>query len=165
MKKLLIIIAAGFSFGLQAQTADQYVIGSLGGSFTNANIDVNFTAGEAVIQTLSSAQVIITQGFHQPEMADSTNSLNEINTKGTIALYPNPTNAILNVRLEDFGQLAGEAELEIYNLNGQRVYSETIYSIGNGSIQLNVQGLESGHYQLRIRTTDGFVSRTRFVKS
>lgn len=162
MKRVLIIIAAGFSFGLSAQTADQYVIGSIGGSFANANIDVNYTAGEAVIQTQSTAQVILTQGFHQPDMGSL--GVNEIAEIGTLLLYPNPTTSMLNVKMNDVGH-GGNAELEVFDLNGQRVYSETIYTTGSGAVQLNVEALPPGHYQLRVLSSDGFVSRAKFVKS
>lgn len=164
MKKVLVLIAAGFSFGLSAQTADQHVIGSLGGSFVNANIDVNYTAGEAVIQTQSTAQVIVTQGFHQPDL-DGLGGLSEATLEGSVHLYPNPTNAVLNVQLDEVAQGSGDSELMIYDLNGQQVYQETVYSIGSGFVQLNVEALPPGHYQLRIISANGVVSRAKFVKS
>lgn len=164
MKNLIVIVATGFSFGLNAQTADQMVIGALGGDFSNANIDVNYTAGEVVIQTETTANVIVTQGFHQP--LDGIGGLYEMENTTAMTLFPNPTKDVLNVRIDEYGQLNGEAELVIYDINGQQVHNETLYYLNqNGTVQLNVGSLSSGHYQVRILTSDGIVSRAKFIKS
>lgn len=165
MKQIITLLAVGFSFGINAQTADQYVIGSLGGSFTNASIDVNYTAGEAVIETLSSATIIVTQGFQQPLEAGV--GLEEIELFSNLSLYPNPTNDVLNIRLEGMQEnYSGEAELEIYSVNGERVFSDQLQSIDlNFGIQLHVANLMPGHYQVRLITPDGRVGRAKFVKS
>lgn len=164
MKYFIALIAVGFSFGMNAQTADQYVIGALGGSFANAAIDVNYTAGEAIIQTVTTAQVIVTQGFHQPN--EILSGIDELAREGTLALYPNPANELLNVSLDNIPQFSGNVELEIYSINGQRVFRESIQPIDqNGTLQLHIENLMPGHYQLRIITSDGYVGRAKFVKS
>ena len=165
MKQIITILAVGFSFGINAQTADQYVIGSIGGSFSNATIDVNYTAGEAVIQTLTSATVIVTQGFHQP--SDSLSGLEEIELFDNLSLFPNPANDVLNIRLDgNQDNYSGEAELEIYSINGQRVYNDQLNNIDlNWGIQIHVENLMPGHYQVRLITPDGRVGRAKFIKS
>lgn len=164
MKNLIVIIVAGFSFGLSAQTADLYVISSIGGSFSNGSIDVNYTVGEAVIQTQSTAQIIVTQGFHQPN--DVLGGIDDLNGDQQLLLYPNPVNDILNVDLNAYGLQNSEAELVVYDINGQVVHSETLFNLNqNGTIQLNVQALTPGHYLIRVVGKDSVVSRARFIKS
>lgn len=165
MKQIITILAVGFSFGINAQTADQHVIGSLGGTFSNASTIVTYTAGEAVIQTLSSATIIVTQGFQQPFEAGV--GLEEIELFDNLSLYPNPTNDVLNIRLDGSqDNYSGEAELEIYSINGQRVYNDQLKNIDlNWGIQIHVENLMPGHYQVRLITPDGRVGRAKFVKS
>lgn len=47
----------------------------------------------------------------------------------TYELYPNPTKETLNLRISDIGLLSSELKMEIYELNGRKIISETISSI------------------------------------
>ena len=60
---LVLLFVSSVSFG-QVQLGRQ-VIGSTGGSASGTNITLSSTVGEAVTQTLFSANTILTQGFQQ----------------------------------------------------------------------------------------------------
>ncbi|PCJ26180.1 MAG: hypothetical protein COA97_06435 [Flavobacteriales bacterium] len=60
---LLFLFIGSFSYG-QLQLGRQ-VLGSTGGFATGTNISVSSTVGEAVVQTLFSTNLILTQGFQQ----------------------------------------------------------------------------------------------------
>jgi len=68
MKKLLLF---GFSFvlinNIISQSISRKVIASAGGYYIGNNINVNYTIGETVINTLSVPNTIVTQGFQQPD--------------------------------------------------------------------------------------------------
>ncbi|PLX22349.1 MAG: hypothetical protein C0599_06560 [Salinivirgaceae bacterium] len=84
----------------------------------------------------------------------SSNDLNLENLEYNI--YPNPAYDKLNIeadRQDDFN-------IEVYNMNGQKVM-ETTYVISGG--QLDVGALQNGVYMLQIRT-DQKVEILRFVK-
>ncbi len=50
---------------------DHMVIGSIGASSTTQNIQLSYTLGEPVTQTLSSESFFFTQGFHQPSIVSN----------------------------------------------------------------------------------------------
>ena len=50
---------------LCAQSIERSVIAALGASAEAGNVQLEYTAGEAVVLTLSSEETTLTQGFHQ----------------------------------------------------------------------------------------------------
>jgi hypothetical protein len=66
MRKLLFLFIV-IAFAMIAANAEaQQVITTSGGHFENENISLSFTIGEPVIETFTSANVTLTQGFQQP---------------------------------------------------------------------------------------------------
>ncbi|MCR9171985.1 MAG: T9SS type A sorting domain-containing protein [bacterium] len=162
MKKLLFTIFLGATTLGNAQTADLYLIGSLGGEFSNASIDVNFSAGEAVIQTMSDANVIVTQGFHQP--TSELNSIFEISKADELKLYPNPVQSELNIEYNSNG--GGEATVQIFDAFGRLVLSDQI-NVGNNSevtLKVDAYSFEPGQYQVVILSDTGETARSKFIK-
>jgi hypothetical protein len=84
----------------------------------------------------------------------SSNDLNLDNAEYNI--YPNPAYDKLNIEADS----QNDFNIEVYNMNGQKVM-ETTYVISGG--QLNVGALQNGVYMLQIRT-DQKVDIRRFVK-
>lgn len=64
---LTIIVVFIISFNLSAQTIDRNVIASAGGYYQSNDLIVSYTIGEPVIYTLSTPNVLLTQGFQQPD--------------------------------------------------------------------------------------------------
>lgn len=76
----------------------------------------------------------------------------------TAALYPNPTDNVLNIRITN-GVLEN---VEVYNTYGQMIQSkESIDSV----VQLDVSQLEKGVYLVKIKDNLGSVVVQRFVKN
>ena len=164
MKSLVTIALIGFAFGASAQTTiTRQVIGSAGGSFSNASIDVNYTAGEAVIETLSGGSRVLTQGFQQAVVG--IGSLDELVVNNDITLYPNPTQGELNVQFSENAVKYGTLSVRVYDLQGKLVFAddETVLSGQNGVLQLDLSGLNTGHYHIHIKDSEGGVSHSRFV--
>lgn len=59
---LLVSIASSYS-----QTISRKLISSAGGYYSDADFSVSYSVGEPLINTLSSGNTILTQGFQQPE--------------------------------------------------------------------------------------------------
>lgn len=164
MKKGLLIASVFVTTLSYAQTVDLQVIGSLGGSYADANIDVNYTAGEAVIETVASGSIVLTQGFHQPDYG--LNALEEQVIDNNISLYPNPTRDELNIAFTNNAKNYGTIEVMVVDLQGKQVYSEEVTLIpgANDIIQLDCGSLKSGQYLLSIRSADGQISRAKFTR-
>jgi len=79
-----------------------------------------------------------------------------------LQVYPNPVQDKLNVSLESAAN--GKLSAEIFNLQGQLVSKEVfVLSPGKNLVQLEVQDLATGLYQLRLQTSNG-LETVRFVK-
>ncbi|MFT5859586.1 MAG: hypothetical protein ACI865_001689 [Flavobacteriaceae bacterium] len=164
MKNLSLFISLFLVSSLQAQTTiSRQLIGSTGGSFANATIDVNYSAGEAVITTVSSGSRILTQGFQQPDFG--VGALSEVDLSNNITVFPNPTNGELNILLSDQIAKNGTVLVDVYNLQGRLVFhGEEFASSTSGIIQLDLASLNTGQYLIRFTDSDGALSRAKFVK-
>lgn len=64
----------------------------------------------------------------------------------SVKIYPNPTNGILNISVENY---SGNLNVDVFDLNGRKILSSTDNYSGNKSI--NLQGLQSGFYVVKIK--------------
>ena len=77
--------------------------------------------------------------------------------QGGLRLRPNPTRDKLTVERDN----AGPATLEVFNTKGQKVLSTTT---DQATVTLDVSGLTSGSYLLRVTTDEGSSIRTFVIK-
>jgi len=71
-------------------------------------------------------------------------------------IYPNPVSDVLNVSLKLTA--SANAVAQIYNFNGQLVYSENFgLTRGENQVRLNVGSLATGMYTLRIISSEGIM--------
>jgi hypothetical protein len=111
--------------------------------------DINMsTSSDCVCQTISNSNVIVQSSSLVKE------DQNEI-TKLSVSAYPNPyTNS---VRFTVANPKAGQGNLEVFNMLGQRV--KTVYQgfipAGTQTYQMNISGMQTGNliYRLRVGTT------------
>ena len=110
MKKniLLAFLFPIFVFG---QDTSPSLISSSGDSYSNSNVNMEFSIGEIVIETHQN-NVILTQGFHQPVLKVHT-EVSELNL--VTKVYPNPTSDFVIVELEN----DNTGEVLIYDINGK----------------------------------------------
>jgi len=126
---LVLLFVSSVSFG-QVQLGRQ-VIGSTGGSASGTNITLSSTVGEAVTQTLFSANTILTQGFQQTlKVNDSIVDLEVINES-----CPG----------------AGNGSIYVNNVLGcPGPYTVVIKSVDDTTTQLGQDTLTTGDYQVVI---------------
>ncbi len=99
MKKIILIAIAALPFFVTAQSLSPTVIASWGKFTTTGGYSLSQTAGETMIETFSSANNFLTQGFQQPEEKDV--AVQELSENGlNIKIYPNPTMNEITVQLE-----------------------------------------------------------------
>lgn len=100
----------------------QQVFGNAGDHFANAQTDLAFTFGEAIIGTVSNGSQTATQGFQQPiEVGIATHVEGDGATDVLAAsavphVYPNPLQEELHIWLPE-GAL--NRSFELYNMAGQ----------------------------------------------
>jgi hypothetical protein len=149
---LILIITAPVL--LNAQSVSQSVISSTGSFSAGADFSISSTTGEmTMVQTFSTASVILTQGFQQP--ADDAVGLFDMATNdyGTFAVYPNPATNDMWFAFQLPGE--GEVTVKIYDVLGQeikQVYSNK-YESGNTTEKISVGSLSAGSYYLSLSFT------------
>jgi len=72
-------------------------------------------------------------------------SSNDVTLNKGIKLYPNPSNGIVTISIENF---SGNLNVAVYDLNGRKVLSNSIDFSTQTSI--NLEGLQSGVYVLKL---------------
>jgi hypothetical protein len=98
----------------------------------------------------------IKNGVHAGEVLDDREitAVTEIGAYApVINIFPNPSSGSWQLTVND--ELTGSA-LEVYNLTGQLVFKSTIR---NRQSEINIPGIASGIYELRIITEHGTVAR------
>ena len=167
MKKLVFIFCLFLLTDLSAQSVDRQLIGSAGGSFSTANINLSFSVGEAVIGTFTEGSIIISQGFQQAEAGASGGGVGtvELLLNNDFSAYPNP---VKNNLFLDFTSIGSDLDLNImvYDLNGNLVFEQSaqVYKDVGGTVKLNMDRLSAGAYIVRLKDKSGSESRFSVVK-
>lgn len=77
--------------------------------------------------------------------------------KGTITLFPNPTDEILYFQLK--GNPTKQVTIAVYNLRGQ-VMLQTTQRLQQGKAIISMQGLSAGKYTLTIKVNEDVITRS-----
>lgn len=107
-----------------------------------------------------------------PEMADcvfgTTDCTGLLNIENNtienqyFSLYPNPSNDYININLSDKNRLIGNAEVQILDLLGRVMLTQTVNLAK--TININISSLSLGHYHVKLRMDD-WVGVAKFIKN
>jgi len=139
--------ANGFSEMMGYMTTDVFGNYVVGGRFSS-NLIVNGTT------TLSSDDSESDFFVAKFGTADCTLGL-EDNDRSQLRIYPNPSQEVVYLTLEE------QFEYVVYNMLGLRVLEG---QKANGSLGIGIHGLRSGHYLLQVVKEDGSTATLQFVK-
>lgn len=140
MKKLAIILFAIF---ITNTIFSQEVVSTAGETKKISGYEISWTIGEPVIQTLSSGNSIITQGFHQTKLIITKISVAE-NFKSLVSVYPNPTK---RVAILEFKEIPEKKSFKVFDLSGKILLSKKI----NAKITpVDLSKFATGSYLLQI---------------
>lgn len=82
---------------------------------------------------------------------DACVGIDESMALGDVSIYPNPTNGLVYVSFN--GMAAGKVNLEVYNLQGQVMYQETLSDLGsNATRQLDMSSYSEGVYLIKLES-------------
>ncbi|TVR81510.1 MAG: T9SS C-terminal target domain-containing protein [Chitinophagaceae bacterium] len=160
MKSLLLTIAisltALYSFG---QSLSPTVISSSGAFHTAGGYSLSQTVGETVIETLSSSDLILTQGFHQPEKLSVGISSNSLSI-WDVNVFPNPTSN--SVFLEISASSDVDINVELFDVLGKKIKPLQNGHLINGQmkITLDMSPFASGVYFVRLTESNGNSTET-----
>lgn len=153
---LILISLLGYSSSVYSQQLSHQVLVPLAGVMSTGSLSYSQTIGETAIEIFQSADCVFTQGFQQPCIKFTK----EDPPPGTgVKVYPNPVSDFVNVEL--FGDISRSIKVEIINISGTILYTETITFIDMYWFvrQVPVEKLSNGFYFIRIISSDGLVNK------
>jgi hypothetical protein len=169
MKNIIILIALCFATGAHAQTIGNKVIAAGGKTKVAGNVMLEYTVGEPVVKTFSSANNKITQGFHQPTItvarvlnnedpdiipdAARTTTVQPLNDF-KVEVFPNPATDYIMVNSE---ATAPNTTWMLVDISGSVVYSGKLNEAEN---RIDLSRLANGKYFLTVRSEDGSINET-----
>lgn len=136
-------------------TLERQVVGSLGQSFANNDLQVSSTVGEAVVTTLSDAEVLLTQGFHQAEREDLTSVQIVPDILSDLVVYPNPAAGHFWVRVVT--PAAQSMHFEVIDATGRQI-SRITRQLPAGTearVSFNTVDWPAGLYLIRLLSDNG----------
>lgn len=145
----LFIVTTGFT-----QQITPSVIAPAGDISKSGKMYLHWTLGESVIETISSKNHLITQGFHQPLII--VKKTHSVFTNGRenidIMIMPNPVqfNCKAFIKRENNSLL----HLEITDINGRKLYN-TVSIAKMETIDLDFTSYTAGTYILTVRDSKG----------
>ena len=155
MKKFIFILELIIFWAIQSYC--QEIISSAGKHHAAGNIQVSWTLGEPIIETLIGDGNILTQGFHQPKL--TVTPVFTLNETSGIKVYPNPSSRIVYIELA--GQQPFNATAELYSPDGKLRKQQ---HVNNERAILNVQELPNGSYLLKISKDKELLKTFKLVK-
>jgi len=164
MKKIFLVLAICASVVLvQAQSLSPQVIASAGDYFDNGTVSLSWTLGEPVVEAYTSANLILTQGFQQPELL--TVGIGSVKKDDLFAnLYPNPT--FKTIKLDLKYSNSSTLSVQLLNTLGQIIKTENFDVVKNqiNNYQLDLDGLSAGMYQIRLTDNGKLVETYKIQK-
>ena len=178
MKKRLsfVLIALGLASVAYAQKGSTplWTVAASGGTAIAGDIELSWTVGQSVTETVTKNGFMLTQGFQQGTITFVEQAENEENKTGInelqyteaakcldVSLFPNPTKSAFNVMLASTEtNEAVRTIIEIVDVGGRLVRSEVAMIIPGQPYTISVEPLQPGMYMVLLRSAE----KSRVVK-
>ena len=134
--------------GVKAQRLSPSVLAAGGGSARTATMSLDWTVGEAVVETATTSARLYTQGFHQPLLQVSEQPSFKGDAAGySFTIAPNPVATFLTLGIT--APESSPLQLLLTDMNG-RQYSLPIVPANTTSTQVDMTAFPAGIYLLRL---------------
>lgn len=103
-------------------------------------------------------------GYGIPDFMEALNALfleenYDFVINSAISVYPNPSNGVVDVKLE----MEGKAEVKVYNQIGKLLYNNTITNADNNGLDVFLSNLDEGMYFIKVIGDEKNIV-TKFIK-
>ncbi|MCD6566251.1 MAG: T9SS type A sorting domain-containing protein [Bacteroidales bacterium] len=145
----MFLVFWNFSF---SQSLSPTLISSAGAYAEGNGISLSYSLGEIAVTTLTTDNLVLTQGFHQPQLT-GTGIPDKVELDWKVNAFPNPVQDQLNIsiRLEK----PVELNLAIFDLTGKKLLIKKLGQIpADFDHSIDFSGFANGIYFLRIQTSD-----------
>ncbi len=153
------MLLLGLGFWSQAQTLSRSVLSSTG----STHPQLSATVGETVIHTASAGNLVLTQGFQQPDVLTGT-FIDPQGGETAFLLYPNPSREALVLEVDTKNRQL--LQVSFVDMQGRTVIpDQAIEARQDLSHTFEVGSLASGNYLLVLKTKEGLLLKSlRFQK-
>ncbi|KAA3622826.1 MAG: T9SS C-terminal target domain-containing protein [Bacteroidetes bacterium] len=146
---LLIGFLIAFTLNLNAQSIERQLISSTGHLSQTEHLTVSATAGETVIQTATIEEIILTQGFQQPNENDFVGiwEINDIQIE--ISIAPNPVTSCIYLTM--IADAPMDIKCSVFRMDGTMVMPLKRWEVLGESIQkIDFTPLPAGSYLISL---------------
>jgi len=121
------------------------------GQITGNATGTLFPTGDAVrAEIISVGPTILTQEFQQPGLLITP--VADTDSTARLSVYPNPASDVIHL---SFAGQAGAVLVELFSMDGQLIFSESIIAAGGkDEVNISVQDLACGVYVLKVTFID-----------
>ena len=140
--KLMLMMGIGFS-AANAQTTLHNAVVTSGGDLTGSGGSASYTIGQTIYTTVGTNETA-TQGIQQA-IEVNVNGVDEFKDISLISVYPNPTDAYLNLKIEN--QPIDPLYFLMSDMTGKQLMSQ---SINQNSTLIDLKPLSAGNYLLTV---------------
>lgn len=163
----LVEVNVPFIVPVDIEAGDYFAMIDFGGGSN----DLVLAAGSDIIQPIQTTFIYDTDGIwyyltstpivrlniNEP----NNNSINENAVVSGISVYPNPATDLVNVK---FAEINGDVTLQLFSTDGKQVMAQNSNVVAGQNITLDVAGLASGIYTLRVNAATGSYTQKVIVK-
>ncbi|RME08729.1 MAG: T9SS C-terminal target domain-containing protein [Bacteroidetes bacterium] len=160
--RLLLFLSLFCANWLAGQSLSPQVVATAGDHFYSAedSVQVSWTIGELVTETLGQDSTILTQGFHQTYL--TVTAVEDLAADIQVEVFPNPTAGQVNVHFQD---VKIPLQMALSDESGRTLMKQKA-SIQDVSNQFNLARMPDGVYYLYITTGDRQTIKTfKIVKT
>jgi len=135
----------------------QTVVSANGGTATAAGIEVSWTIGEPITETVTDGTTTLTQGFQQSKL--TVTAINDIQITGVeIKVYPNPTSDYVTVH---FSKMMEKPTYLLFDLSGRLIEQKNIEST---DAKIDMTGYAGGSYILKLNSGQQPLQSFKIIK-
>lgn len=156
LQLLLFAIIPGL---LAAQEISRSTVNSGGTEYSNESVNFNWTIGQTAINTVSSDEAILTQGFQQ-NLYSITKIYSDLEQIVEIWMFPNPTDNIVFIEILDDEFTTGT--IEIIDINGKII---DIKQISGKNHQLELGHYSSKMFLINIKQNNQILKTYKIIKN
>ena len=133
-----------------AQNSDPSVIASASGSGKTSTLLLDWTVGENAVETISSPNLMYTQGFNQPNLLVAPIFTKPASADNVydISIAPNPVLSTLNFNINSSNEM--DVIVSVTDVHG-KLHIQRKVAAKYTNTQLNFTGLPAGTYILSVR--------------
>lgn len=138
----MLLIGIGFT-AAHAQNADHKAVVCSGGVLTGSGGSASYTVGQ-MTYTIEGNSETAAQGIQQA-LEINVNGIDEFKNITLISVFPNPTAALLNLKIEDADP--GNLYFILMDITGKQLLRQAIYETNTA---VDLKSIKAGNYVLTV---------------